>query len=1519
MKLSIKRCLFSFVMSTALAGTVRAQSESAEGVVRLGSNASSAAAPAVQADPTIEGYARPYASPYGAAAAQHYGPPPTYGMTEVDRVFRMRGRVDVRGGHLYGYDQGYTNAGLFAPLALADENSLIFADVRAMVTNQGKGGANAGVGLRHYDEGLDRVFGASVWYDYDNGHVKSYSQMGVSLESLGRFWDWRVNGYIPVSQDKHALAVNYNGSIFSGHNILLNQVTTWEQAYHGFDTEVGGPFPVLGRYGLNGYVGFYYFTGANSSDFTGVSGRIQAQLNEDLSLGVTVTDDHTFGTNTQIQVVATLPDGTPNRWLRPLRVYDRMFQPVNRNYRAIVSTIYDTDQILAINPKDDLPYFVDHINPNALVSGDGSTENPFNSLANYTANEADKPGVDIIYVQPRLDGSSANLNTGITLLTGQRLLSTSVQHMVETPQGFIELGGFMGGAAPVLTNSTGDVVVFADGANCLEVSGFTITGSTGFNGISGTNNSFVMINNNTVQGADTGVLLTNLSGTFAAGTESSFIDNTFSGNSVDGLAVINDGAAALDVLVLDNIASNNGRDGILLTADNGSVLSGLIDGNLASGNSRAGIHLTSDSGVLNFNDPLDADSPRQISNNTVQNNTGSGIRVDVSGTAAADLLIIDNTATSNQNGIYVTRTDTADLNVVLSGNTTGSNTGAGVAFDIGGAAAPPVTITTQDTLYENNVGDGLRISGTDSAVVNFSSLRDIFRSNGGNGLTVTSDLNSTVNAVITNATGQQNTNGAAFLSNGNSTLNVTLLTDALDPDFIGQTVFENNGQNGVLVESKLQSTLNFFVSDSVFRNNAGDGLHVARYDQSDMSVVVLDSEFTLNTSDGLEYNFTDANNVASTLFVDGSSFTENTGNGMNLFGQDNANLEATIQLSDFSNNTLNGVQVFTDDASVFGNRLTGARSVFDGITATENGVDGLSFTAGDSIGTASTQLVAIVSNLGNTLIADNAANGITANSAFAAGTISPAIGNDIPGSGEAFMDLAVMGDLTLDATLNQTLISGNGQNGINSINNDTAIVRVGDGLFTGILGSENVLIENNALDGIFMRVQTSADGTILVQGIDDTHRPVIRANGDDGVELSIDDPFNGFDSTGALGTLVMDWAEIGGRTIADQNGGHGLNLNANAPNTDATAYSQMIVDVSNSNIRNNALDGVHIDLEGYMGFWGATTTYNRFNFDSNLIADNGWTGMYFQQNTGEMSRLGGDGNRYNHVLVRGQLPNPFPAPGAPFDPDAVMTSTAGAYGQTGDIANNGQPVGRSGYLLLRTWMNSILTVTNNTIQHNGLATTIDDTMGDGIFLRVSTNSYLGADIGGANGSGNGNTFLGNRLADFRTEAFSAYRTSDGVTMATLKPDSQDNAAPTLDRIFLDDSAQLDLRFFNNVGNTVNPQTFALVSTPLPRSDLRGDPTGYRGAFYLQGEGNPSPQTLLGFGRRDVELFQVANFNNSLNTSNIFDTPINAALPGPQNLINDFLARSWRVRNSEAWPGPGFPVPYNTNPGNPYSP
>lgn len=1481
MKLSIKRCLFSFVMSTALAGTVRAQSESAEGVVRLGSQASSAQAP--QADPAVQGYATTYDSPYGAAAAQ-YGPPQAYGLSEVDRVFRVRGRVDARGGQLYGYDEGYTNVGIFAPKPLWDENSLIFADVRGMITNQGKGGANVGVGLRHYEEGLDRVFGASVWYDYDNGHVESYNQIGLSLESLGRFWDWRVNGYIPVGQDKHNLGVVYPTSLFIGHNIWLNQVTTWEQAYHGFDTEVGGPFPILGRYGLSGYVGFYYFTGANSSDFTGVSGRIQAQLNEDLSLGVTVTDDHTFGTNTQIQVVATLPDGMPVRWLRPLRVYDRLFQPVQRNYRAIVNTIYDTDQIIAINPKDGLPYFVDHIDPNQLVDGDGTVENPFNSIASYTANETDKPNVDIIYVHPRLDDSSANLNTGITLLTGQRLLSTSVQHTFMTPQGTMQLAGYVPDDLPVLTNPLGDVVTFATGANCLEVSGFTITstpatipGQTNV-GIIGDSNSFVMINRNTIQGGDYGVLLTNLSGTFGAGMESTFSQNTLSGNLLDGLAVVNDASAPLDVVVTDNFAANNGRDGISLIADNGSVLSGLIDGNSASGNTEVGIHLASDSGVLNFNDPLDPDSPRQISNNTVQNNVGDGIRIDVTGTAAADLLIIDNTAIGNENGIHVTRDDSAALNVVLQGNTTGSNTAAGVAVDIGGAAAPTVTISTQDTLYENNVGDGLQINGFDDAVVDFTSTRDIFRGNGGNGLSVTSDDNSVVNVTFTNATAQQNTIGASFLSDGDSVMNVNILTNTADPDFVGTTVFEENAQDGVLVTSRLRSEMNFnvlatdpdVVIESVFRNNGADGLHFNRIDASLLRATVADAEFSGNTGDGLEFQFSGSNindpnqplsGTPNLLTVSGSVFDTNTANGLNFTGTGDATLVTNVSLSEFTDNGQNGILATTLAGSSFGSSILPQFSVFDGITVTGNGQDGVRLNVYDAVGVGSTQRVTIQSTLGDTLIADNADDGIQ----FDVGLVNPTTYE----TGAANGVLQVLG-------LN-TFITSNGGNGVESLIQDDNPFDFGTD--TGTITVQNATIggpttaDGNGGDGLHMEIATgnnigfSGIGTINLIGA------TVQNNVGDGAELRVDDNGDGFLNASA-GTLISN------------NGGNGLNYNADGNNVQNQGYLTINGTVTDSTIQRNGLNGVSIDLEGRAGFrsliFGFSQDANEFVFDNNLIAQNGQNGIFYNGNAGRQQRFGSDGSLNDFIKVQVDLPQPT-NPATPFNGTAMFTASAfaRARGNTGTAIPD---VFTSDFMNLTTSQNTTIALTNNRIQFNGQG----GTDGDGVYFRVSTDSYLGADVGGANASGNGNVFTGNLLADFRTESFRAIDQTTGVVVP--KTASVANGTPTLDDIYLDDTAQMDLRFYNNTGDNINA-----VPNVFPR-----------GAIY------PSEFLMGGNGLRPVQLFQLDGGPN-VNASNTFtNTP---------SEITEFANGDFHIRTGSSiiFPNTTFPQTFNTSPGNPFLP
>ena len=633
MNLSVKRCLLGLVAWATMFGIARAQFNEPAGTVQIGQPAINGGQVIPQGPPSISDYgAQPL--PSGAGSL--------YGMSSVDRVFAPRVNIDSRGGGLYGYQAGYTNIGIFAPYKL-DEDSILFVHGMGMITYDSRGGATVGTGWRHWMEGLDRIVGLSVWFDFDNGHAQPYQQVGLSFESLGRYVDYRVNGYIPISNADHVLYSQLSmNSFLYGSGIGLVRNNTVEQSYTGFDAETGGPVPLLGRYGLNAYIGGYYFTGngQKGGDFTGVSGRLLSQINEDVSFGVQVTDDHVFGLNTQFQVFMNLPNGKPSRWFRNPRVHDRLVQNVFRQNRVIAKTSSYTTTDIAIDPNTHRPYFVANINPNLATGGNGMANSPFNSIAQYEAlSVAQRQKYDVILVQPRSDGSNTNLDTTKTLdlFSGQHLLSTSIAHTFQTsnlPGKTLTMPGYTGGSLPALYNSSGNDVITLTGGNTLgmEVSGFQITGSATGNGIAGKNNIAVNINNNEILKGLNGVALTNLSGTFTSGifptgsippgTESIFSNNNVHDNVSDGINVTNHGSPPfvnpLEVLVQGNTFNKNGNSGLKLNAEAGASIGGLIGGantaatsttpvvvnaNTFSNNLQNGLELDANGGTLHFLTP----------------------------------------------------------------------------------------------------------------------------------------------------------------------------------------------------------------------------------------------------------------------------------------------------------------------------------------------------------------------------------------------------------------------------------------------------------------------------------------------------------------------------------------------------------------------------------------------------------------------------------------------------------------------------------------------------------------------------------------------------------------------------------------------------------------------------------------------------------------------------------------------------------------------------------------------------
>jgi hypothetical protein len=267
----------------------------------------------------------------------------------------------------------------------------------------------------------------------------------------------------------------------------------------------------------------------------------------------------------------------------------------------------------------------------------------------------------------------------------------------------------------------------------------------------------------------------------------------------------------------------------------------------------------------------------------------------------------------------------------------------------------------------------------------------------------------------------------------------------------------------------------------------------------------------------------------------------------------------------------------------------------------------------------------------------------------------------------------------------------------------------------------------------------------------------------------------------------------------------------------------------------------------------------QISLTDNNVSSNGKEGIFY--------RADSDMNQSRFVF----LPN-FPIVGPPADDNQNYSPFRPEF-QALNVFNNFAYL--APYLNLRTVQNSRLTVTGNTIKNNGRGTLT----GEGLFIKVGTGSYVAADV-------QNNTFGGNLEEDFRTSSF----LSAGNSF-----DSDDNTGNgTRDFVYLDDTAQLDVRFINNSGDQID--AFSGGDTEIAAEAL--------GATYT----NADPLKTQFFGninvlRRQADLFQVDNGPN-LNATNTFVNFVDV-----QNVNDNFsrLGTNYNVRNAADpfFPNGGF--------------
>ena len=285
-------------------------------------------------------------------------------------------------GNGIGYNKGYTTIeGFFAPYKVG--NWTPFLDVRGHVLNDGQLAANAGLGVRYLTD--SRIWGMNTYYDYRNSNHQHYNQVALGLESLGKIWDFRVNGYLPVG-DKTSSSYDWDFDKYVGYNILLKGKR--EFVMKGLSSEAGFHIDHFKKLPIYFAAGPYYLEGKGKNVWGGQL-RGALDLAENIRLEGNTSYDNVFKWVGQGQVSLIIPFGHKKKVNQKkdrscstaLALEKRALQKVDR-FEIIPVSRQDRTAI-SIDPATGQPQVVIHTAP--YGHSNGTAANPFHFLSDALA------------------------------------------------------------------------------------------------------------------------------------------------------------------------------------------------------------------------------------------------------------------------------------------------------------------------------------------------------------------------------------------------------------------------------------------------------------------------------------------------------------------------------------------------------------------------------------------------------------------------------------------------------------------------------------------------------------------------------------------------------------------------------------------------------------------------------------------------------------------------------------------------------------------------------------------------------------------------------------------------------------------------------------------------------------------------------------------------------------------------------------------------------------------------------
>jgi hypothetical protein len=225
-------------------------------------------------------------------------------------------------GRFIGIKDHYQEVGVF----MAHRSSvawLPFVDVRGYHLGKRSWAANACVGIRVPHS--SRIVGVNLYYDFYKRH-RDFNRLGVGVESLGRQWDFRLNGYLLVGPRTHHSHLHVFDSFIGSFRATCREV---EYAFNGLDAEIGSYIFKKPCFSLYSAAGPYYYD-SKFDHFVGGQARLELQWRRYVSLEMRVSYDHVF--HTQVQGKVMLSFNLDELFCgRSCRDNSSLIQPVWRN------------------------------------------------------------------------------------------------------------------------------------------------------------------------------------------------------------------------------------------------------------------------------------------------------------------------------------------------------------------------------------------------------------------------------------------------------------------------------------------------------------------------------------------------------------------------------------------------------------------------------------------------------------------------------------------------------------------------------------------------------------------------------------------------------------------------------------------------------------------------------------------------------------------------------------------------------------------------------------------------------------------------------------------------------------------------------------------------------------------------------------------------------------------------------------------------------------------------------------